>query len=96
MTDDLVRTDALRLLWAARGVHVEQHGGDEESFRVGTTLDLVVAGQRTELPTGYDRHEAVLEWLAAADAIEPDPMHQEAAGGPIYRITERGFEMLRD
>jgi hypothetical protein len=76
-------------------VHVEQHRGDEESFRVGTTLDLVVAGERTELPVGYARHEAALKWLESANAIEPDPMYREALGGPIYRITALGLEMLR-
>ena len=91
-----MRTAALRLLWAARGVHVEQHGGDEESFRVGTTLDLVAAGERTGLPTGSEPHELALEWLADADAIEPAPMYQEPVGGPIYRVTARGLEILRD
>jgi hypothetical protein len=86
----------LRLLRAARDVHVEQHGGDEESFRAGTTLVLAAVGERTELPTGSERHELALEWLVDAGAIEPEPMYQEPVGGPIYHITARGLEMLRD
>ncbi len=91
-----VREDALRLLRAARDVHVEQHGGNEESFRSRVTLDLAGAGERADLPTGSERHELALEWLAAADAIEPEPMYQEPVGGPFYRITTRGLEMLRE
>ncbi len=91
-----VREDALRLLRAARDFHVEQHGGNEESFRARVTLDLAAAGERTGLPTGSEHHELALEWLADAGAIEPEPMYQEPVGGPIYRITARGLEMLRD
>ena len=39
--DDPLRADALRLLRAARDIYVEEHGGDEESFRARTSLDLV-------------------------------------------------------
>jgi hypothetical protein len=92
--DDPLRADALRLLRVARDIHVEQHGGDEESFRTGTTLDLVAAGERTGLPTGYPSHEDAVEWLEDRGAIEPDPIYQQALGGTIYRITARGVELL--
>jgi hypothetical protein len=91
-----VREDALRLLRATRDVHVEQHGGNDESFRAQVTLDLAAAGERTGLPTGSERHELALEWLADAAAIEPEPMYEDAAGSPIYRVTRSGVDLLRD
>ena len=87
MADDQARDDALRLLRAARGIYIETHGGDESSFRAGAELDLVTAGERTGLPTGFDRHEAAVECLEAAGMIEP-------VGGPIYHVTEQGRRML--
>jgi hypothetical protein len=90
-----VRADALRLLRAARDIHVEEHGGDEESFRARTSLDLVAAGRRTGLPAGYPSHEDAVEWLEDRGAIEPDPMFR---GGThtLYRVTARGVELLRE
>jgi hypothetical protein len=90
------RDDALRLLRAARDIHIARLGGDEDSFRAGTTLDLSAAGERTGLPIGYPSHEAAVRWLVSQGAIEPDPMYQNIVGGPIYRITARGVEMLRE
>jgi hypothetical protein len=92
--DEQARSDGLQLLRAARDIHVEQHGGDEDSFQARTTLDLVAAGERIRLPTGYDRHNDAVEWLESEDAIEPDPMYRRVVGGPIYQVTQRGVEML--
>ena len=96
--DDHLRDDAMRLLGAARDYHVELHGklhgNDEGSFGSGTTLNLAAAGQRTGLPIGYPSHEAAVEWLVADGAIEPDPLYQNVVGGPIYRLTTYGFELL--
>jgi hypothetical protein len=89
-----VRADALRLLRVARDIYVEEHGGDEESFRARTSLDLVAAGQHTGLPAGYPSHEDAVECLEDRGAIEPDPVFQQALGGPIYRITQRRLELL--
>jgi hypothetical protein len=50
-------------------------------------LDLVTAGERTGLLTGFDRHEAAVECLEAAGMIEP-------VGGPIYHVTVQGRRML--
>jgi len=86
----------LRLLRVARDIHVEQYGGHEESFRTGRTLDLVAAGQRAGLPTGCPSHEDAVEWLEDRGAIEVAQLTRRVAGGPIYRITRRGVEMLRD
>jgi hypothetical protein len=96
MTDAQVREDALQLLRAARDTYVEQYGGNEKSFTARTALDLAAAGQRTGLPTGYDRHERAVEWLESEAAIERDPVYQRIVTGTIYRITARGVEMLRD
>jgi hypothetical protein len=97
---DQLRDVALRLLWAARDVHVEHQSEKEWSrarFRAKTTLDLVAAGERTGLSTtGYYRHAAAVEWLEATNAIEPDPYLWRIEGGPIYRITARGVEMLAE
>ena len=99
---DQLRDVALRLLWAARDVHVE-HQSEKEwpraRFRAKTTLDLVAAGERTGLPTtGYHRHAAAaaVEWLEARNAIEPDPYLRRMEGGPVYRITARGVQMLAE
>jgi hypothetical protein len=88
-----VRADALRLLRVARDIYVEEHGGDEESFRARTSLDLVAAGQHTGLPAGYPSHEDAIEWLEDRGAIEPDPMFR---GGThtLYRVTARVMELL--
>lgn len=94
--DDPIRADALRLLRVARDIHVEQHGGDEVSFRTGTTLDLVAAGELTGLPTGYPSHQDAIDWLEDRSAIEPDPIYQQALGGPIYRTTARGVALLSE
>jgi hypothetical protein len=88
------RDDALRLLRAARDIHVEQHGNDEDSFRATTTLDLVAAGELTGLPTGYPSHKAAVRWLESEGATEPDPMYRRTVGGRIYRVTARGLQML--
>jgi len=96
---DQVKDVALRLLWAARDVHVEQRNEKEwprAKFGAKTTLDLVAAGERTGLPTGSYRHAAAVEWLEAGNAIEPDPYLRRVEGGPIYRITARGVEMLAE
>ena len=96
---DQARGVALRLLWAARDVHLE-HQSEKEwpraRFRAKTTLDLVAAGERTGLPTAYYRHAAAVEWLEAGNAIEPDPYLWRIEGGPIYRITARGVQMLAE
>ncbi len=93
--DDQVWTDGLRLLRAARDIHVEQrYSGAGRSFRARTTLDLVAAGERTGLPAGYDRHKAAVEWLLSDHAVEPEPALRRRGGEPIYRVTQRGLEML--
>jgi hypothetical protein len=92
--DDPLRTDALRLLRVARDIYVEEHGGDEESFRARTSLDLVAAGQHTGLPTGYPSHEDAIEWLEDRGAIEPDPMFRRGTHTLFYRVTARGMELL--
>ena len=94
---DQVRDGALRLLRAARDVHVERQSEKEwyrARFMAKTTLDLVAAGERTGLPTGAHRHASAVEWLEAENAIETDPYFQRMVGDPIYRITARGVEML--
>jgi hypothetical protein len=92
--DDRVRTDGLRLLGAARDIHVERYGGAGKSFRARTALDLAAAGERTGLPAGCDRHKAAVEWLVSDHAIEPEPALRRRRGEPIYRVTRRGFGML--
>ncbi len=91
---DQVRTDGLRLLGAARVIHVERHGGAGKPFGARTMLDLAAAGERAGLPAGHDRHKAAVEWLLSDHAIEPEPALRRRGGEPIYRVTRRGFEML--
>jgi competence protein ComGC len=92
--DDQVWTDGLRLLGAARDIHVERYRGAGKSFGARTTLDLAAAGERTGLPAGCDRRKAAVEWLVSDHAIEPEPALRRRGGEPIYRVTRRGFEML--
>ena len=90
---------ALGLLGIARDVYLAWQGEKwfGSRFRAKTTLDLVAAGERTGLSTtGYYRHAAAVEWLEAENAIEPDPYLWRIEGGPIYRITARGVQMLAE
>ncbi len=97
------RSVALRLLGAARDVHLARQQGGKyfgSRFRAGTTLDLVAAGERAGLlPTAaYDRRRQAdaVEWLRARDAIEVDPYLRRMVGGAIHRITARGLGMLEE
>jgi hypothetical protein len=94
MYNDEVRDNAMRLLRAARALYAEQHDGTDEALRPGTALELYDAGNRIELPPGFDPYAAAVGWLEDNDAIEPYPPLRDAMGFPAYRITARGMEML--
>ncbi len=97
-TDDRVRTDGLRLLGAARDVHLQRQGEKTFGARFGarTPLDLVAAGERAGLPAGNDRHNAAVERLLSDHAIEPEPALRRRGGEPTYRVTRRGLEVLAE
>jgi hypothetical protein len=80
---------ALRLLGAARDVHLACQQGVKwfgSTFRAGTTLDLVAAGERAGLlMVAYDRRRYDVEGLRARETIETDPCLRRMVGGAIYR-----------
>ena len=85
--EDVVRDDALRLLWA-----MNKH-------KVGAQVHPSGAAQEVGLIPGESRCNAAVAYLESRGAIEPD---KETSGYDItdsvysfYRITDRGLEMLR-
>ena len=85
--EDVVRDDALRLLWA-----MNKH-------KVGAQVHPSGAAHEVGLIPGESRCNAAVAYLESRGAIEPD---KETLGyttaGPrysFYRITDRGMEMLR-
>jgi hypothetical protein len=85
--EDVVRDDAMRLLWA---MHKQ---------RVGTQAHPSGAAHEAGLVPGTARWKAAVAYLESRRAIEPD---EEASRltftdseDPFYRITPRGMQMLR-
>lgn len=89
MQDDRLREDAKQLLRVA--YEREVANGD-----VGLGVDLGAAAEERGLDAHSPHLVALTDYMGVAGWIEPDTATRLRDGDPLYRITGRGMEVLRE
>ena len=89
MQDERLREDAKQLLRVAYERKVA--GGD-----VGWRVDVGAAAGHRGLSADSPHLIALVDYMGVAGWVEPDTTARSTVGDPIYLITERGTEVLRE
>ena len=89
MQDETLREDAKQLLRVAYEREVAR--GD-----VGLGVDLGAAAEERGMSQDSPHLAALADYMGVAGWIEPDATARVREGDPLYRITERGVEVLRE
>jgi len=87
--DERLREDAKQLLRVAYEREVAR--GD-----VGLDVDLGAAAEERGVGRDSPHLEALTDYMVVAGWIEADTAARVSAGEPLYRITERGMEVVRE
>ncbi len=89
MQDEHLREDARELLRVAYEREVAQ--GD-----VGLGVDLPAAAEERGLVQDSPHLVTLTDYMRVVGWIEEDAAARVRVGDPLYRITERGMEVLRE
>ena len=89
MQDERLREDAKQLLRVAYEREVAQ--GD-----VGVGVDLGAAAEERGMGRGSPHLVTLTDYMRVVGWIEEDTAARLRVGDPLYRITERGMEVLRE
>ena len=89
MEDERLREDAKQLLRVAYERQVAS--GD-----VGLRVDLGAAAEQRGLSADSPQLFALVDYMDVAGWVEPDTTARTTEGEPIYLISERGVEVLRE
>jgi hypothetical protein len=87
--DERLREDAKQLLRVAYEREVAR--GD-----VGLGVNLGAAAEERGLGADSPHLVALTDYMGVAGWVEPDTAARVRVGNPLYRITERGMEVLRE
>jgi hypothetical protein len=87
--DERLREDAKQLLRVA--YEREVAGGD-----VGLDVDLGAAAEERGMHRGSPYLTTLTDYMGVAGWVEPDAAARVDADDQLYRITERGMEVLRE
>jgi hypothetical protein len=87
--DERLREDAKQLLSVA--YEREVAGGD-----VGLDVDLGAAAEERDMPRDSPYLTTLTDYMGVAGWVEPDAAARVDADDQLYRITERGMEVLRE
>jgi hypothetical protein len=63
---------------------------------VGLDVDLGTAAEERGVGRDSPHLEALTDYMGVAGWVEPDTTARIRMGEPLYRITERGMEVLRE
>lgn len=89
MQDERLREDAKQMLRVA--YEREVASGD-----VGVGVDLGAAAEERGMRRDSPHLVTLADYMGVAGWIEPDTATRVREGDPLYRITERGMEVLRE
>ena len=89
MRDERLREDAKQLLRVAYDREVAR--GD-----VGLGVDLGAAAEERGMDQDSPHLVALTDYMGVTGWVEPDTTARIRMGEPLYRITERGMEVLRE
>ena len=89
MQDERLREDAKQLLRVAYERQVA--GGD-----VGLGVDLGAAAEERGMRRDSPHLAALADYMGVAGWVEPDAAARVDASDRLFRITERGVEVLRE
>jgi hypothetical protein len=87
--DERLREDAKQLLRVA--YEREVAGGD-----VGVDVDLGAAAEERGMRRDSPHLTTLTDYMGVAGWVEPDAAARVDADDQLYRITERGMEVLRE
>ena len=85
---DRIEQDALELLHAIRVHHPDIYAG--------AWVNPHTAAQEAGVDPDSAHYRVAMEYLQAEDALERVEESSELEGSPLYTITLRGMEMLRE
>jgi len=89
MQDERLREDAKQLLRVAYDREVAR--GD-----VGLGVDLGAAAEERGMDQDSPHLATLTDYMGVAGWVEPDTAARVREGDPLYLITERGMEVLRE
>ena len=87
--DERLREDAKQLLRVAYERQVA--GGD-----VGLGVDLGAVAEERSMSRNSPHLTTLTDYVGVAGWVEPDAAARVDAGDRVFRITERGMEVLRE